>query len=304
MGEHRKLVLIILIILTTIIFAGLQFTTFLAANPTKSYGIFFRGIGNVSDTHHLDLTPASPTFSIWAIIYGWQIIMLIYCLTSTCRHTPDGPVCTSPVLLPPMFFITYIANNISSITWLFLWDRLYFISSTVFLFLIAITLYVCMVISYRALNRHYSLLVARERKAEIWLIILLVQNGIAIYATWTSIASLLNLATVLAYDIPDPVEQEVASVISLGILAVELLLFVGTDLTIFDKYSRYVFTPYLVLVVGLSGVIAKDWNPETPTCIFAAVLLAMSIISAICKCIRLSQVFFKRNDQDDIVLKE
>ncbi|XP_050404213.1 uncharacterized protein LOC126820357 [Patella vulgata] len=280
--------LVILIILSTLVFAGLQVLNYLAADPANSYGLFEHGIANVSAMYPLDVTPAGVTFAIWGVIYAWQALILIYSLTSLCRQTTEGPVYSNPTLLPPAFFIAYIANNVSNITWLFLWDRLYLVASSIFLFLIAFTLYVCMIISYVVLNKNKDALVCKGRQMEIWLIIFIVQNGLAIYATWTSIASLINLGTVIAYATDPPVGREIASSIALGLLTAEFVAFVSTDLSVLNKYTRYVFTPYVVLIVACVGIIAKNWDPTNPNSIFTVVILGLSLISFIAKIVRMA----------------
>lgn len=153
----------------------------------------------------------------------------------------------------------------------------------VFLFLIAFTLYICLAVVYRSFDQNAELLIKQNRKLDIWLVRLFIFNGIGIYATWTTIATLLNMAIVITYCSDPAISQEIASSVSLGVLSLEILVFVSTDLTILDRYSRYTFTPYLVLIVALSGVTAKNWQNGARNSIWIVVLLAAAGVAAVCK---------------------
>lgn len=118
---------------------------------------------------------------------------------------------------------------------------------------------------------------------DIWLIRGLVHNGLGIYATWTSIAALLNLAMVIAYSNGSDVSVSTASTVALAILTVEIAAFVATDLLFLDRYSRYTVTPYAVVVVALSGSISKNWQTGATNAIFAAVLLALGSLALVLK---------------------
>jgi hypothetical protein len=52
---------------------------------------------------------------------------------------------------------------------------------------------------FRSLDKAAPELVAQGRSKDIWWTRALVHNGLGIYATWTSIATLLNLAMVISY---------------------------------------------------------------------------------------------------------
>ena len=82
---------------------------------------------------------------------------------------------------------------------MFLFDRDVIEGAFVALLGIAVLLIVCLCISYRALDAASPRLVEQRRVVDIWLVRGFVHNGLGIYATWTSIATLLNLAMVIRY---------------------------------------------------------------------------------------------------------
>ena len=161
------------------------------------------------------------------------------------------------------------------------------------LFLMVVTLIIPLVFSYRALDRSMNILVKQERKVDVWLTRLFVQNGLSMYATWCTIATLLNMAMVITYRSATDIDQRDASTASLSVLAAVILVFLATDWFVLDRYTRYTFTPYIVLIVGLTGSIAKNYDEGARNTIFTTVLLALAGVSALVKCILVVWRHFK-----------
>ena len=242
-------------------------------------GIFQSSQRNQSIKYYLEITPAGWTFSIWGVIYTFQALWVLYSLVNLFRKTPQGPAYLRPVILPPSLFICYLLASGCNIAWLFLNDRDQIQAALAVLFLQSAALVLAMVVTYRSLEKSSPELVSQGRAVDIWLVRGLVHNGLAIYATWTSIATLLNLAMVIAYSDGSDVSVPTACTIVLGVLAAEIVAFVSTDLLLLDRYSRYTFTPYIVVIVGLVGSIAKNWEPAATNSIFTAVLLGLASVS-------------------------
>ena len=59
-------------------------------------------------------------------------------------------------------------------------------------------------------------------------------NGLGMYATWVTIATLLNVAMLLAYE-DVGLSQHIASTISLSILAFEIVVFAYVDNILLEK---------------------------------------------------------------------
>ncbi|XP_013050336.2 uncharacterized protein [Anser cygnoides] len=249
-----------------------------AGNATGLFkGLFRTTPGNISDKYNTDFTPAGWTFLIWNVIYAWQLAWLLYALSGICRRNELGCVYIKPDLLPTPFYVAWILNNGLNVGWLFLWDREYLLPALVLL--VALTLATCaaLFISHRALSIHSSWFV-KGHKAELWLIRILVQNGLALYATWTTIASLLNFAVVLIYKWD--VSNEIATTTSLSILTLLLVIWFYQENFFLDKYVRYNLTIYPVVIVALSGSACKNFSLSSPTTngIFIVILLAVTCL--------------------------
>ena len=140
--------------------------------------------------------------------------------------------------------------------------------------------------------------------------IAIILNGLATYAAWCSIATLLNVNIVLAYIVD--IELHIASSIALGehaffilndfkycklshqsslslfivlyfllvsgALALDILVYAVVDLVLFEKHFRYVYTPYIVLAVALTGSLEKNWDSANSNTIFTVAICCMAAI--------------------------
>ena len=219
--------------------------------------------GGASGKFYIEITPASWAFSIWGLIYAWQAAWIIYSLTFLCRKS-------TPELISPVLLLMYAFSSFANIGWLIVWSRELIQAASILLFAIAFFLYGTMAISYATVN-----IVSRAvSKRDFILIQVLVSNGLALYATWCTIASLLNLTMALTY--VHGVSQDIASTISLVILAVEVIVWFSLENTILDKFVRYTLTIYPVVIWALSASINKNWDPAKRNSIISVILLAMA----------------------------
>ena len=219
--------------------------------------------GEVSDKFYIEITPAGWAFSIWGLIYTWQGAWIIYSLTLLCRK--DAPDVISPVLL-----VFYILASVVNVSWIIVWSHEWIQLSCFLLFAISFFLYTTLTKSYMTVNLGTKGVPKRDGIATQ----ILVNNGIALYATWCTIASLLNLAMAITYF--HDVDQDVASTISLVILALEVVVWFALENTILDKYVRYTLSIYPVVIWALSASINKNWDPAKRNSIISLLLLAVA----------------------------
>lgn len=282
MNSSHKLGFIALVIFNVLVMLVVFALNGLSAAGPKS-GIFVSTPSNQSAKYYLEITPAGWTFSIWGVIYTWQALWLVYSIVNLFRKTAQGPAYINPPVLPPSLFVLYILANFCNIAWLFLFDRDQIEASFVVLFFTALSLILALVATYRSLDWCSTQLVDQGRTFDIWLVRGLVHNGLGIYATWTSIATLLNLAMLITYTDSSKVSVSTASTVALAILTAEIVVFVFTDLLLLDRYSRYTITPYLVVIVALIGSISKNWQAGATNSIFMAVLLGLGSFALLMK---------------------
>ncbi|XP_053716051.1 uncharacterized protein si:ch211-161h7.5 [Synchiropus splendidus] len=223
---------------------------------------FLQSTGNVSDEYNTQITPSGWTFAIWAVIYAFMAAILLFALSGLCRKNVYGYVYCSPAALPLGFFVIWCLNLTLNVSWLFLWDRGLMIVALVFLILIALTNYTMIFFSCHGLCS-YGAWLNKYHKVDLWLHRILVQNGIAIYATWTTIASLVNLTIVLVNDAK--LSQTDAATISLSILAIVLLVWFLLENLVLDKHVRYILIIYPAVIWALTGVFTNNFDAVDTT---------------------------------------
>ncbi|XP_030840729.1 uncharacterized protein LOC588719 [Strongylocentrotus purpuratus] len=269
---------------TLVIYLFLQFVNFQAAigpDSPMSLGWFKSSVGNLSNKYPTPVTPAGYTFSIWGLIYLWNFAWIIYVLTTLCRTNSRGPVFLNPPATTVMFLNSFMLNNVANMLWLVLWDREYLTRSTLALCLIVLTLYVGLYIS---LTSVYQYLADFKDYAEsdLWAYRVLVHNGLAIYAAWTTAASLVNLSVTLIYVARLP--SDVATYVCLTTLAVILIVYFVFELFVFDVYTRYVFMVYPTFIWALAGImVANGDDTNSPVFVYSAILVSISFIFFIVK---------------------
>ena len=220
--------------------------------------------GELSDKFYIEITPASWAFSIWGLIYSWQAAWIIYSLSLLCRSN-------APDVLSLGYFSFFILSCVANGSWIVVWSWEMIQVSAFLLFSISFLLYGTMASSYLKLR---SLDKTANTTRDFWAVQVLVNNGFALYATWCTVASLLNLTMAVSYR--HGVKQDVASTISLSILAVEIAVWFALENTVLDKFVRYTLTIYPVIIWALSASIDKNWDPAKRNSIISVVLLAVA----------------------------
>ena len=218
-------------------------------------------------------------------IFWFQVAFIAYAFSTLCRRAPDGNYLyiSDPTLMPMEFFIWYIINNCLNISWLILFDREVMIGSLVVAALMWFTLFVPLVISHKTIADNMQKIQKYGMMKEVWMIRFMVQNALAFYCTWVTIATLLNFSIVLAYDAG--VDQSVASTVSLGVLSFEIVLWLSLDFFVLHRYTNYLFAPHCVLPIAIGGSLAKNFNPWHHNTIITVILLAIALVALVVKII-------------------
>ncbi|XP_019897292.1 uncharacterized protein si:ch211-161h7.5 [Esox lucius] len=269
--------------MAVILLSVLLFLVIIVFNALASTGVypFLESTANVSAMFDTQITPSGWTFSIWGVIYSWLSAMLCYILSGLCRKNAYGWMYCRPSVLPYGFYVSWLLNMVFNVTWLFLWDRalgntMLMIPAFVILFLVALTNYMMIIYSCHALHT-FGAWLDKNHKMDLWLIRVLVQNGLCVYSTWTTIASLINFTIVMNYN-ADLTAMDAATV-SLSILTAEVLVWFILENFVFEKHMRYILTIYPVVILALCGNMTKNYDEAAPSrnAYFTAVLLGVAI---------------------------
>ena len=264
--EIISLSLTTVILLATFVVNGLA-----GSNDATKFG-FKNGTGNISDEFYTEITPAGWTFAIWGIIYAWQVVWILYGWSFVFRPSFKKTI-------TPIVYLLYGFTNISNIIWIYLWGNEYPQVAFPFLFLIAVSLWAAVGVEVVYLYKQLPLSDhTKWFKLNFYITQIVVVNGLAIYATWVTIATLINFSIVLQYYAN--LDGTDVGTAALSILTFLLSLYFILENTILDRFLRLVFIVYLVVIWALSGVLSAHYGDDENrrNSIFTLVLLILTII--------------------------
>ena len=174
--------------------------------------------------------------------------------------------------------------NALNITWLYVWGNDYPQAASVILFLFQVFFYptLAMLVGYLYKVR------SQAHKIDVLLTWILPINGMFMYATWTTIASLLNLSIAVQYF--HDVSGADSGTISLSLLLAALVVYFILENTVFYRFLCYVQIVYPVVIWALSAILAAHWGVEGEerNSRFALGLLIITIILLIIRLIVVS----------------
>ena len=143
----------------------------------------------------------------------------------------------------------------------------------------------------------------------------MLQNGIGFFLTWLSLASNLNLAIFLTYEAG--VAVDISSTIALIVILAAVVVYFILENFIWQRFLLYLFTPWIVLILALSGSLNKNWVNTSPTrnniiTLIILIIVAIMSITKIVMCVlyhtlcksRVSRSFCNSSTGRKVVSKE
>lgn len=115
-------------------------------------------------------------------------------------------------------------------------------------------------------------------KFDLWFTRIVVLNCLAIYATWLTLANLLSIGGLInRFSSFGPANT--ATLIFCFLIG-ELIIYFTLENTVFDRFLRYVYIVYPLVILALIGVVSENWNNEDArrSSIFSLVLLIVAVI--------------------------
>nr|XP_046228084.1 uncharacterized protein LOC124049964 [Scatophagus argus]XP_046228085.1 uncharacterized protein LOC124049964 [Scatophagus argus] len=261
-----------------LMFVGLF--TFIAAivlNSLSAFGaqsvVFRQSTEDLTLKYATPITPAEWTLFLWDFIYLWLSAMFIYFLVGLCRRSAYDWMYTTPAVLPYGFHVSIIINVCLNITWLFLLDRELLLPGLITSVLLMFTEYMILFFSCHGL-KIYGAWLNKYHNADLWLIRVLVQNGVAVYATMGTLLTLLNLTMYLQHQ--TGTSRCDCAKLSLLLLLMKLSAWFLLENFYFDEHVRYIVTIYPVVILWQAAILINSNSPEHQVYIFAASILAIS----------------------------
>jgi len=246
------------LLIATIVLILVFIVNGLAASGVAGIG-FANSTTQISNDHCVQITPAGWTFSIWGVIYAWQALWILYGWSFIFR----------PAFPRSIIFFTYNFYTVASIfniIWSYLWGNDQVLAGYPIIALFSIALYSTISVQAIWLHKVTPLLQSSNKyKPDLYITRFLVLNGILVYTTWLTAATELNFAIMLQdYAGVDP---QTASTAALSVLTVVIVLYFVLENTILDRFLRFVFIVYPVLIWALSGIMSAHWETENDICV-------------------------------------
>ncbi|XP_071849432.1 uncharacterized protein [Apostichopus japonicus] len=258
---------IILAVLTMVSFVVVQVVSGITMSRCEKHWNFTNRSND--DT---DLNPPGWAFSIWFVIYMWQAAWIIYVLTTICRQCCGKPIYQLLNVVTSPFLAIFIVNQLLSLGFFYIYimqmDET--VTPMLSVFSLWVTVLLCLIIYHYQMAAVPPKLACQLRK-DVTCLIVLVQNGLAMYLSWLTVADMLVLNSFAVYTVGVPMTM--SSCLTLTLLAVIVTVYFFLELTLWRKYVRYTFTTYPTVMWGLMAITVDKWDPQNPTSIYVLVLL-------------------------------
>ena len=201
---------------------------------------------------------------------------MIYSFATLLRASGPGYLYTHPNYLPPTVYISFIVALLASLVWLFLWDNEQLEAALFFLLVTATCVYVSLAVASHGVFTNQKALVSYGHPREYRWVLALVVNPLGLYAMWLTVASLVNLSVVLVYTVG--VSQSAGGSITLAVLTGLVVVYALVDLAFFERYFRYLYTPFLCLIWAFVGILIGNLDWDTSNTVFTLGLLIVTIV--------------------------
>lgn len=272
-----QVVEIIALAITTLLYILTVFLNYWSSSEDTPANLGFEEtVSNVSDQNEVRITPAGWTFSIWGLIYAWQLLWLIYAWTFVVRPN-------SAKSIPLLTYVLFSVSCLINIGWLYAFTNGELAVAFALLLLLSLILYATIGVSAVMLYYRVTHLVGKKQRLDIILTIAFLHNGLAVYATWTTIATLLNMGIIMEHTGNNKQDETTVGLVTLSILIVEEIAWFLLENSILDRFVRYILTIYPVLIWALAGILSKqidnhDLDEVNSTAVGALVLSGLLFI--------------------------
>ncbi|KAJ8040992.1 hypothetical protein HOLleu_15470 [Holothuria leucospilota] len=278
MGTKHDKLLIILTVLVLIFCFVAFFGVGVYIATTNENG----GLDSILRKYETKFSPPTWSYAIWFLIGLWQIAWVVYVFTTICRYTETGPMYRHPPVISKFFMWAILVSLIiSCVAFLFLIND-WFLMFIIFMLVLWFTLSMAMVYLHIRLDEYWVLLGLKFR-GELTCLVLLLQNGVAFYASGTAIFSATAICSGGAHI--GQLSETSASSLAVAIFFVLLVGYFVMDVTLWDRYLRFTFSVYPMIVWILLVVTTTNWEPWSTSNGLTLVLLIIAFIMFIVKAI-------------------
>ncbi|XP_070175134.1 uncharacterized protein [Littorina saxatilis] len=247
------------------------------------------GSSNDTSPFQLPVSLAAWSISIWGVVYVCQFFWLAYSLAGICRRTALGPAYNNPKLLPVQVHFFFSLAVLTQVGWLVLMNRHSFIFALLNIVLSTGCSLIALAESYRSLTAVLPIMQQEERFVDLCAIRIFAQNPLALFFVWIMLHAALTLTYFFTFGMETRhVSLRTGSLMDLCTAGFLMFVYVLGDLTIFDKFSRYVVLPYIGFVLFHAAQLNKDWpSTRSPVFVLMAGLTAFTFLCVLVKFVAL-----------------
>ena len=282
---------IVTLVIATVVLALGIIISGMASLPYASEFGFVNQTWSVSNKT-TQINPVGWTFAIWGVIYPWQAIWMVYAISFLFR--PSTPCTVSWISL-----WLYTSTNVFGIIWICVWGTGN--QEIAFIFLFLMWAFILAAISIETVHLYKvtpKMKTSMKYKIDLWITRLLVVNGMCIYATWLTVATLLNFGLVLQHY---EVNETNTGGVLLWLLSVKVLVYFALENTIFDCFTRFIFIVYPALIWALLGVLVARlnvepyaWTDKSINSVLTLLILVLAILLLIARIALVTMFAFRR----------
>jgi len=236
-------------------------------------------IRDVERKYSLQISPAVWAFVVWAIVYIWQALWLLYVLMRFMFGHGN--------IFSALFYISFIMSSLAGIGLVFAWCTNHLLISAICLSLVAMFLFICLWISLSTLYGHKNMTNTSNNNhhhhhhLKTKTLNFLVDNGIAFYAAWALFGACYLWGLTMKYHWS--LSDKFSSFMALSILAFILLIYGLLNIIFFSRF-RHIWSPVFALAVGHAAMIARNGlTMNKPATIMVVALLGAVAIAYIIK---------------------
>ena len=237
-------------------------------------------------------------YYIWYSTYAWQALWLIYGLTTILRKSSDDYFYKYPPVMHWLIYTNFLISNLLNLCCSLLANHHIYILSTFYYFLIFIALFISLALSIIQLHDYQREMYYTEKHTDIWMIRILVQNGLLIYLSWSFILLLINLNITLIFEFG--ISTEISAIVLLIALNLKIIFMFIIENFFLYKYLKFLFSSWLITFAFLFIFIFEctHWLFYDLTFICSIITLTNLVILFLFKVIIFlrNEIFYKKFD--------
>jgi len=250
----------------------------LLGDETKLYP---KKISAVSRKYPTDLKASRSTFKIWNAIYTFQCAWILYTITLVFRKDATE-------IIPVKCYVLYSFARICSTVWRLVVSRdLSTVAPFLLLLTAATSLNICLLYVLKGANDEKLDRITCNR-FDLWCTRVFVPNAIVFYSMWQDIATCLSFNKMLIYDAH--ASRSTAATTALTVLVCIVVGWFVLENFIIERYTRFLFLEYVVLIIAASGLLKAQWKDGSGN---EGYILAFLILCVLFLAARLGIIFYK-----------